>query len=302
MTGSTLWLSGGTGLLGSRLTRRLRDDGHRIRRVSRRPDRLPDEAGCETAAWDGLSVDPESLRGTRAVVHLAGEPVFGGLPTRTRRERIWNSRIQSTQRLVEAIADLSPSDRPATLICASAVGYYGDRGEEELIETAAPGKGFLADLCVAWEEEAARAEGLGLRRVSLRFGVVLARDGGALSLMAPLFRMGLGGRLGSGRQWFPWVHVDDAVAMIHETLADEERRGPVNVVAPEGVRNAEFTRVLGSVLGRPTMLAVPGFAVRTALGPLSDELLGSKHVRASDRGSGGWSHPGLESALRAELG
>ncbi len=302
MSPGPIWLSGGTGLMGSRLTQRLRAAGSTVRRVSRHPERLPDEPGCEAVGWDGRSPTPESLRAVSTVVHLAGEPVFGGVPTRARRQRIWDSRILSTRNLVGALAGLSESDRPHTLVCASAVGYYGDRGEEELAETAAPGDGFLADLCVAWEEEAAGAEALGMRRVSLRFGVVLSADGGALSLMAPLFKLGLGGRLGDGRQWFPWVHVEDAVSMIHEAALDPDRSGPLNVVAPGSVRNADFTRMLGSVLGRPTLLAVPGFAVRTALGPLSDELLGSKKVQACDRPSEAWIHPGLESALRAELG
>ena len=151
MSTGTVWLSGATGLLGSRLTRRLRDDGHRVRRVSRRPERLPDEPGCEAAAWDGQSPDPETLRGTAAVVHLAGEPVFGGLPTKARRDRIWDSRIRSTRHLVEALSGLPDAERPSALVCASAVGYYGDRGETVLDEDSAAGEGFLATVCSEWE-------------------------------------------------------------------------------------------------------------------------------------------------------
>ena len=297
-----VWLSGGTGLLGQRLIPRLRDAGVPLRLVSRRPEGLTPAPGCEVAGWDGTSPEPERLRGCRAVIHLAGEPVFGGFPSKARLARIWDSRVLSTRALVESMAGLPETERPKTLICASAVGYYGDRGDEELAETAAPGEGLLADLCVAWEAEAQNAAELGVRVVNLRFGIVLARDGGALALMAPIFKLGFGGKLGDGRQWFPWVHVDDAVAQIEFVLNHEEVRGAVNVVAPEGARNESFTKALGRVVGRPTWFAVPGFAVRAVAGPLSDELLGSKHVIPAELGESCWLHPTLEEALRTELG
>lgn len=296
---STIWLSGGTGLMGGRLLARRIPHGDRFRVVTRRPERITAQEGREPVGWDGLHPDPGTLDGVDAIVHLAGEPVFGGVPTRARRTRIWDSRVLSTRALVDAVAAQPEEARPHTLVCASAVGYYGTRGDDELPEEAPPGEGFLADLCVAWEAEAARAEALGLRVVSLRFGVVLARDGGALALMAPIFRAGLGGRLGDGRQWFPWIHVDDAVTQIEAALDETSMRGPVNVVSPNPVRNVDYTKVLGRVLRRPTVFAVPGFAVKTALGPLADELLGSKRVRAHPAARFAWAD--LEPALRAEL-
>src|SRR5690606_32552201 len=160
------------------------------------------------------------------------------------------SRVDSTRALVRALGELAPDERPRCLVCASAVGYYGDRGEEELAEDAPPGSGFLADVCIAWEKAAEPAEALGVRRVSLRIGIVLAREGGALATMARAFRLGLGGRIGSGRQWFPWIHADDLVALIRTALDDERYTGALNAVAPNPVRNAELTRGLGTEIGR----------------------------------------------------
>jgi hypothetical protein len=295
-----IWVSGATGLLGGRLVPRLRRDDQALRLVSRsaRPDQRP-----EHIRWDGVRADPADLRSTSAALHLSGEPVFGGLPTAARRRRIWNSRIDSTRALVEAIGDLPADERPDTLVCASAVGFYGDRGDEFLDEQSPPGEGFLAELCTAWEREAAQVEGLGVRRVSLRFGIVLAREGGALALMARAFRLGLGGRLGSGRQWFPWVHIDDAVELTLLALSNEELRGPLNAVSPNPVTNLDLTANLGQVLRRPTLLAAPAFAVRAALGPLANELLGSKRVRGAAAGAAGatWRHGDLDGALTAEL-
>ncbi len=301
MTARTLWLSGGTGLLGGRLVPQLVAGGWTVRKLSRRA--RPPSAGVETLAWDGLRVDAESLRGTTAAVHLAGEPIFGGLPTAARRARLLASRIDSTRALVGAIEALPEAERPRVLVCASAIGYYGERGDLELREDAAPGRGFLADLCVAWEAEAARVEALGVRRVSLRFGIVLAREGGALALMAPAFRLGLGGRLGSGEQWFSWIHVDDAVGLLRHAVENEAFSGAVNATAPEPVRNREYTRSLGETLGRPAVMAVPAFAVKAALGPLAGELLGSKRVvpAAAERAGFRFRHPTLASALAAEL-
>ncbi|MBW2397041.1 MAG: DUF1731 domain-containing protein, partial [Deltaproteobacteria bacterium] len=171
-------------------------------------------------------------------------------------------------------------------------------------EDAAPGEGFLADLCRAWEEQAARVEELGMRRISLRFAVVLSREGGALAQMAPIFRAGLGGRLGTGNQWFSWIHIDDAVGLILRGLEDDSLSGAVNATAPEPVRNREYTRQLGEALRRPARLVVPAFAVKAALGPLAGELLGSKRVLPKVAVSAGypWRHPDLASALSQEVG
>ena len=275
---SPVLITGASGLVGGALVGKLRAAGRPLRLVSRTPQRMAASAGVEAIGWDGCTLEAAALDGTNAVVHLAGEPIFGGLPTRARRERIWTSRIDSTQSLVQRIAELPSSGRPRTLVCASAVGFYGDRGEEELTEDAAPGAGFLADLCVAWEEAARRAEQVGLRVVRMRFGVVLSRAGGALPVLTRAFRLGLGGRIGSGQQWFSWVHLDDAVALGLRALEDARLGGPLNVVSPEPVRNADFTRAVARALRRPALLPAPAFAVRLALRELSAELLGSRRV------------------------
>jgi uncharacterized protein (TIGR01777 family) len=214
------------------------------------------------------------------------------------------SRIDPTRALVRSLGRLAPAERPRALLCASAVGYYGDRGEERLDESAGPGAGFLADLCVAWEEEARAAAELGVRVVSLRIGIVLAREGGALAPLAQLFRLGLGGRVGSGRQWVPWIHADDLVGMVHAALGDQRWSGAVNAVAPNPVRNAELTRALSAAVRRPAWLPAPAFAVRAALGEIAGELLGSRRCvprRALELGFG-FAHEQIESALAAELG
>lgn len=297
-------VTGGTGLVGRRLVEALVADGRPVRVVSRRADPGGLPAAVECVQWNGRDLSREALAGVGALVHLSGEPIFGGLPSQARRQRIRESRVDSTGRIVAALAAQPAAERPACLVCASAVGYYGSRGEQELDEDAAPGEGFLAEVCRDWEAAARGAEALGLRRVSLRTGVVLAREGGALPLMALPFRLGLGGRLGSGRQWFPWIHADDLVALVRAALDDARYRGPVNASAPEPVRNAELTRALGRVLGRPTLLPVPAIALRLALGDLADELLGSRRVlpRAALERGFAFAHPTLESALASELG
>jgi uncharacterized protein (TIGR01777 family) len=271
-------LTGATGLIGGALAERLAASGRPVRRVTRAPDRLPPLAGGDAIGWDGVALPAEALDGVSAVVHLAGEPIFGGLPTRARRERMWRSRIDSTRALVERIAERPPGERPRALVCASAVGYYGDRGEEELREDAGPGKGFLAELCVAWEAEARRAEAHGVRVARVRFAVVLSPAGGALPALTRVFKSGLGGRIGSGRQWFPWIHGDDAVALVERALGDERVDGALNAVAPGLLRNADFARALARRLRRPALVPVPAFAVRLALRDLASELLDSRRV------------------------
>jgi uncharacterized protein (TIGR01777 family) len=243
------------------------------------------------------------LRGADAVVHLSGESIFGGLPTATRRRRMWKSRVETASAIAAALGALPASERARVFVCASAVGFYGDRGEEALDETSLPGTGFLAELCVAWEAAASEAEAHGVRRVSTRFGVVLSKRGGALAPLSRVFRLGLGGRLGDGRQWFPWIHLDDAVGLLRAALADDAWRGAVHAVAPGCVRNAEFTRALAGAVHRPALLPVPGFAVRAALGELSGELLGSKRVvpRAAEQHGYAFAYPELANALAAEL-
>jgi hypothetical protein len=306
MEAGRVLVTGATGLVGRRLLPALLDAGFRVRAVTRGPGRAAArlDPRAEVSAWDGTALAAGALDGVAGVVHLAGEPIAGGLPSAARRRRIRASRVDSTRGLVRAIAALPASARPEVLVCASAVGIYGSRGEDLLDESAAPGAGFLAEVCEAWEAEAARVEAAGVRRVSLRLGVVLAREGGALPLMVAPFRLGLGGPLGDGRQWFPWIHVADAVALVLHALREPRLRGPVNAVAPEPVRNTELTRTLARRLRRPAFLRVPAFALRAALGDLSLELLGSRRVapRAAEATGFRFALPALEGALAAELG
>ena len=291
-------VSGATGLVGRRLVPRLAQRFALVRTLSRSGGVSRDQ--IEPASWDGVDPGAAALGGVDAVVHLAGEPVFGGLPTKARLARIRESRVASTRRIVERMAALDPAARPKTFVCASAVGYYGDRGEERLDEGSAPGEGFLAEVCREWEREARGAEALGVRVVSLRIGVVLAREGGALALMRIPFSLGLGGKLGDGRQFFPWIHLEDLVEATLFVLERETLRGAVNAVAPTPVRNLELTETLARVLRRPSVLPVPGFALRAALGSTAGELLGSRQVVPAKLVEAGFqfAHPTLEGALR----
>jgi uncharacterized protein (TIGR01777 family) len=224
------------------------------------------------------------LRDAEAVIHLAGEPVAQRWTAEAKR-RIRESRIEGTRNLVQAMAKLPRA--PQALICASAVGYYGSRGDETLTEQSAPGAGFLPEVCTAWESAAAGAEPLGIRVVSLRTGVVLARHGGALARMLPPFRMGVGGRLGSGRQWMSWIHLEDLCEM-YCFAAEQPVRGALNGVAPQPVTNADFTRVLGSVLHRPAVFPVPPIALRLLFGEMSEVLLASQRILPKAAGEAGF--------------
>jgi uncharacterized protein (TIGR01777 family) len=309
VTGAVL-ISGATGLIGGHLSRQLRGEGVTVRALSRHPERAaqgfdtsPIGTSPDWLGWDGEHIPASAVAGCRAVIHLSGEPVFGGRLSAARRQRIVSSRVDSTRAWVAAFAEIPQQDRPELFACASAVGYYGDRGDEILTEDAAPGGGFLADVCRAWEEAAARAESLGIRTLRVRIGIVLSRDGGALGLMALPFRFGVGGRLGSGRQWVPWIHIDDLVALLRAGIDDSRWTGAINGVAPNPERNTDLTRILASTLRRPARLPAPAFALRAALGELSGELLGSRRVipeRASSLGFA-FAHPSLETALAAEL-
>jgi hypothetical protein len=296
-------LTGATGLVGRRLVGVLLRENWAVRALTRNPDTAHLPAAVELQRWDGSRIERDVLRDAQAVVHLAGEPVFGGLPTAERRRRMRDSRIQIAQELARGIGALPASERPGVLVCASAVGYYGDRGEQPLDESSPPGSGFLAELCVDWEAAAAEVEAHGVRRTSLRIAVVLAREGGALVPLSRLFRLGLGGRVGNGRQWFPWVHVDDVVGLFKASLERSDLRGAINAVAPEAVRNADFTRALGRALHRWTPFPVPAIALRAALGELSSELLGSRRIApriALERGFT-FAYPTLPEALAAAL-
>lgn len=299
--GRSVLVTGATGLVGSQLMPPLQERFAEIRTLSRsgsKPFPLAD-----ARRWDGVDPGPEALLGVDAVIHLAGEPIFGGLPTEARLQRVRASRIDSTRRLVDRMLERAPEDRPATFVCASAVGIYGDRGEEILDESSPTGEGFLAEVCRDWEAEAARASEGGIRVVSLRIGVVLSSEGGALALMKIPFSLGVGGRLGSGEQFFPWIHLDDLVRVILFTL-EQPISGPVNAVAPEAVRNRDLTQALGEVLGRPTLLPVPGFALKALLGKIAGELLGSRRVVPAELSKHGFvfETPTIREALEKELG
>lgn len=289
--------SGASGLIGGTLTRSLEESGHDCIRLVRRTPRSPGE--LEWRPERGLA-EPAVAQGLDALVHLAGESVAGGRWTAARRRRIRSSRAAATLRLVESLARMERP--PRMFVCASAVGYYGDRGDELLDEDSAPGDGFLASVCRDWEAAAATAATICERVVMLRFGVVLSAAGGALPRMLTPFGLGLGGRLGSGRQYFPWIHLEDATAAICHLLDHGE--GPVNLTAPEQVTNADFTRSLARVLRRPAMLPVPAPALAAVFGAMAREtLLASTRVLPARLQGGGFAyrHPTLDSALRREL-
>jgi len=291
-------LSGATGLVGSALAEHLSARGHTCWGLSRRA-RDPAPPFARWFAWDARGpLTPGALEGVDAVVHLAGENVASGRWTASRKQRIRDSRVLSTRALVDAIAQAEA--RPRVLLAASATGFYGDRGEELLREGSAPGGDFLAEVCVAWEAESARAAKLGLRVVQHRFGVVLARQGGALPKMCVPFRLGVGGKLGSGSQYFPWIHLDDAVGLLTFALQNDAVAGPLNTVAPHPVSNCEFTGSLARLLHRPAVVRAPAFALRLALGEMSSAVLGGQRVSADAAVALGYAFafPTLGPALR----
>jgi len=249
--------------------------------------------------WDGLRA---AMPETDAIVNLAGESIASGRWTAARKAAIRSSRVEATRALVDAAAAASP--RPKVLVNASGVGYYGAHGDEPLDETAAAGTDFLARLCVEWEAEARRAEALGVRVVVVRLGVVLAPDGGALSAMLLPFRAGLGGPIGGGRQWMSWVHRDDVVGLLREAVGNAEYAGPVNATSPNPVTNRDFTRALGRVLHRPTVLPVPGIGLRLLMGEMATMLLTGQRVlpKVAERRGYAWQQPELPAALERCVG
>ncbi len=267
-------VSGGTGLVGGALVRGLRSDGHGVVILTRRPEAvqgLPD--GTEVAAWDARAVEPlvPVIEGADAVVHLAGEGVAEGRWTDEKKRRIRSSRVDSSRAIADAIERCG--QRPAVLVQASAVGYYGGRGDEELNESSPPGAGFLPEVCVEWEEASASVAAVGVRRPLLRTGIVLAENGGALPRMALPFRLFGGGPVGDGRQWMPWIHLEDEVRAIRFLLGSDDATGPYNLTAPEPLRNREFCRALGGALGRPSWIPAPAFALKLAFGEMAQILL-----------------------------
>lgn len=293
-------ITGATGLVGSALTARLRRDQHTVVRLRR--------GGASyqpgDAAWDPGTgtIDPAALESVDAVVNLAGSSIAGGRWTEARKTELRASRVPPTQALVRTLAKLPRP--PQVLVSASAIGYYGDRKDEALAESSGPGDDFLAGICREWEEAAMEGESAGIRTVTLRTGVVLAKDGGALPKMLTPFRLGVGGRLGSGKQWMSWITLADEVEVFYGAIVNAQWRGPVNAASPHPVTNQEFTQVLAHVLHRPAIFPAPAFALRLALGEMADALLlASQRVSPQKLAALGFSfgQPQLEPALRAIL-
>lgn len=260
-------VTGSTGLVGSALLPSL-SRGHDCVRLVRSQPSGPAEIRWDPA--DG-AIDPDSLNAFDGIVHLAGENIAKGRWTAEKKGRIRRSRVEGTRLLAEAVA--KAASPPRVMVCASAVGYYGDRGDELLTEESPPGKGFLGDVCQEWEKAAKPAEARDVRVVKLRIGVVLSPKGGALARMLPPFRMGVGGKIGSGDQYMSWVHIDDLVGILTHALEADTLRGPVNATSPNPVTNGEFTKALGNALSRPTFLPLPAFAAQLAFGEMARELL-----------------------------
>jgi hypothetical protein len=299
---SRIAISGSTGLVGNALARMLADQGHQLVRLVRDKLPRPTPSACETsdvlAVWNpaGNKIDPHALEGCDAIVNLAGEPISRRW-TNSVKSRIVESRVDATRLLAGECSRLGIP----VLVDASAIGIYGDRGEDLLDERSPCGGGFLADTCVAWEHASRQAREAGTRTVSCRFGMILSRRGGALSRMRPVFRAGLGGALGTGRQWMSWIHLTDAVSVIEHALACRELDGPLLATSPHPVRQADFAAGFAHSLNREARFRVPAWVLRMAMGDMADELLLASQRcqprRLTETGFR-WSFPDLEQALR----
>lgn len=270
-------VTGATGLVGKRLVPAIDGEARALTRDQARGEKaLP---GARVFEWDALGPLPaDALEGVDTVFHLLGEPVGEGRWTDEKKKRIRESREGSTRALVGSIGGMEEGKRPKVLVSASAVGIYGDRGDEVLTERSALGDGFLADVCKDWETEAKKAEALGVRVVLVRIGVVLARDGGALAKMLPLFKAGIAGPLASGKQWMPWLHIDDAIGLLIHAAKEESLSGPMNACAPEPVTNKELTKAMGAFVHRPAFMPVPKFAIKALYGEMGSVVLASQRV------------------------
>ena len=304
----TVAITGSRGLVGTDLCHFLTTGGHSVVRLVRgsSPTASIAHDGTRSIAWNPQAViDPAAFSGCQAVVHLGADNIASGRWTSAKRQQILESRTIPTRHVAEAIARMPAGSRPEVLLSASAVGIYGDRGDDVLTETSAPGDGFLADVCRAWEAATAPAEAAGVRVVHLRIGVVLSPRGGALGKQLPAFRAGAGAVLGTGRQWVPWIGINDLIGAIHHILMSRDLNGPINLVSPAPVINRAFTKVLGRVLGRPACFWLPRTALRMMFGDIADAaLLASMQVipnRLLDSGFA-FDHSELEPALRFLLG
>jgi uncharacterized protein (TIGR01777 family) len=293
-------ISGGSGLVGTALTQALRAEGHTVAHLVRPGG----DASPGDVRWDPASsfVNLDAMTGTDAVVNLNGASIGGGRWSPPRKKLLRSSRIDSTRVLEDALSRMK--QKPRVFVSASAVGYYGDRGDEILTESSSSGSDFLSALARDWEAEAIRAQSLGIRTVITRFGIILSAKGGALPRMLTPFKLGAGGRLGGGKQWMSWVALEDVVGALRAAITSDQLSGPVNLVAPNPVRNSEFTQVLASVLHRPAIFPVPAFALRLALGEMADALLLSSQRVEPERLSANryaFQFENLEPALHAIL-
>jgi uncharacterized protein (TIGR01777 family) len=293
-------VSGSSGLIGSALVPALWEAGHRVRRLVRRPPSAPDEVRWDP---DAGTIDADALAGVEAAVHLAGEGIAEKRWSDAQKRRILESRTKGTGLLARTLASLDP--KPRVLLSGSAVGFYGDGGEAELTEASPRGRGFLSDVVVAWEEATRPAEEAGIRTVHLRTGVVLSPEGGAMGKVLPLFKLGLGGPIGRGREWWPWISLEDEVgAIVH--LLEADVHGPVNLTAPNPVRTGEYAKAIGRALHRPAVLPVPKLGPQLLLGKeLADALLGqSQRVVPTRLLESGYEFrfPDLDGALAAQVG
>ena len=284
---SRILVSGASGPIGAALLPSLKSNGARITRLIRNGVASSSTAEEGHIAWHpDQPIIPQAVSGFDAVIHLAGETIMGRW-TPPKKAKILDSRVAGTRNLAQALA--RAKEKPQVFVCASAIGYYGSRGDEVLREESPSGSGFLARVCREWEAATATAEQAGIRTIHTRFGVVLSSDGGALKKMLPPFKLGLGGNVGNGRQWWSWIDVQDLVGAIHHILKTDLLQGPVNIVAPRPVTNAEFTRTLAKVLSRPAILPVPALAVKVLLGEMGEEvLLGSQKVEPAKLISSGY--------------
>jgi len=293
-------VSGSHGLVGKTLIKAFEIDGHEIYRLVRH---APDSSKEIEWSPERYSIAISMIEGFDAVCHLAGESIASGRWSDEKKLKIRESRTKGTKLLSDALANLRHP--PKTLISASAIGYYGNRGDEVLTEASAPGSDFLSEVCVEWEKATEHATTMGIRVVNTRFGIILDKEGGALAKMLPPFRMGIGGRIGDGRQWMSWIALDDVVGALKFVLANEALSGPVNFVAPNPVTNAEFTKALGQALSRPTFFPIPAFGVRLAFGEMADALLLSSQKVAPktlQNAQYQFRYPELRNALQKILG
>ncbi|MFZ3469826.1 TIGR01777 family oxidoreductase [Streptomyces sp. 4.24] len=291
-------VTGATGLIGSALGRSLKADGHEVVRFVRR-----EPAAADEARWDPARgyVDPAGLAGCDAVVHLAGAGVGDHRWTDAYKREIRDSRVKGTAAMASAVAAMA--EPPSVFVCGTAIGYYGDTGETPVDESAPAGEGFLPEVCVAWEAAAAPAREAGIRTVFARTGLVVAAEGGAWGKLFPIFKAGIGGRLGSGRQYWSHISMHDEIAALRHLLDTPSLAGPVNLTAPEPLTNREVTAAMGRVLHRPAVFAVPAPVMRVVLGEFSQDVLGSQRVRPARLLESGFvfRHPGIEESIRAAL-